>query len=76
LAMDIIDRTIAREGGFEYLPKPFDLREVINVVDRALSAPQNKTNGKQRPTDAEGEEEQLPLIGRSPAMQEIYRVLA
>ena len=28
------------------------------------------------PTDAEGEEEQLPLIGRSPAMQEIYRVLA
>ena len=66
-------------GAFEYLPKPFDLREVINIVERALSAPQvspTAASGQQNPTDAEGEEEQLPLIGRSPAMQEIYRVLA
>jgi len=63
-------------GAFEYLPKPFDLREVVNIVERALSAPQSKGDGAERPTDAEGEEEQLPLIGRSPAMQEIYRVLA
>ena len=26
-------------GAFEYLPKPFDLRELMNVVERALSAP-------------------------------------
>src|ERR1700761_5304201 len=26
-------------GAFEYLPKPFDLHELINVVERALSAP-------------------------------------
>src|SRR6202012_870377 len=26
-------------GAFEYLPKPFDLRELINVVQRALTAP-------------------------------------
>src|SRR6202021_3695356 len=26
-------------GAFEYLPKPFDLRELISVVERALSAP-------------------------------------
>jgi two-component system nitrogen regulation response regulator GlnG len=64
-------------GAFEYLPKPFDLREVVNVVDRALSAPQARpAGGRANEVDAEGEEEQLPLIGRSPAMQEIYRVLA
>jgi two-component system nitrogen regulation response regulator GlnG len=58
-------------GAFEYLPKPFDLRELISVVERALTAPAVTVNG-----DAEHAEEQLPLIGRSPAMQEIYRVLA
>src|SRR5712672_3828000 len=26
-------------GAFEYLPKPFDLRELVNVVQRDLSAP-------------------------------------
>ncbi|BBK42915.1 nitrogen regulation protein NR(I) [Allostella vacuolata] len=59
-------------GAFEYLPKPFDLRELVSTVERALTQP--------RPPAASDEaldnEEQLPLIGRSPAMQEIYRVLA
>jgi two-component system, NtrC family, nitrogen regulation response regulator GlnG len=60
-------------GAFEYLPKPFDLRELVSVVQRALSTPTAvSVNGAD-----EGEaEEQLPLIGRSPAMQDIYRVLA
>ena len=57
-------------GAFEYLPKPFDLRELISVVERALSAPVNA------PADEEADDEQLPLIGRSPAMQEIYRSIA
>src|SRR3982074_1697324 len=58
-------------GAFEYLPKPFDLRELVSVVERALSAPTTAT----RPQD-EGDDGQLPLIGRSPAMQEIYRAIA
>jgi two-component system nitrogen regulation response regulator GlnG len=59
-------------GAFEYLPKPFDLRELVNVVERALTAPPEAPAAV-----AEDDiEDQLPLIGRSPAMQEIYRVLA
>src|SRR6202049_2490307 len=58
-------------GAFEYLPKPFDLRELVSLVERALSAPQ----GAPVP-NADEPDEQLPLIGRSPAMQEIYRAIA
>jgi two-component system nitrogen regulation response regulator GlnG len=58
-------------GAYEYLPKPFDLRELIGAVERALTARPTT----EQPTPLETEE-QLPLIGRSPAMQDIYRVLA
>ena len=58
-------------GAFEYLPKPFDINELVNVVRRGLEIPA----GYARQT-IENTEEALPLIGRSPAMQEIYRTLA
>jgi two-component system, NtrC family, nitrogen regulation response regulator GlnG len=59
-------------GAFDYLPKPFDLNELIGIVEKALTQPQpSLTDGESRV-----EEERLPLIGRSPAMQDIYRVLA
>jgi len=64
--------TAAEKGAYEYLPKPFDLNEMVAVVGRALTEP------GRRPvrSSQEIESEDLPLIGRSPAMQEIYRVLA
>jgi two-component system, NtrC family, nitrogen regulation response regulator GlnG len=58
-------------GAFEYLPKPFDLRELVSVVERALSAPRPTASAQDDPDDG-----QLPLIGRSPARQEIYRAIA
>jgi two-component system nitrogen regulation response regulator GlnG len=61
-----------QRGAFEYLPKPFDLKELISVVQRALSLP--RTLQSEAVTPEEGEK--LPLIGRSSAMQEIYRTLA
>jgi two-component system, NtrC family, nitrogen regulation response regulator GlnG len=64
--------TAAEKGAYEYLPKPFDLNELVSVVGRALSQPGRPT--VRQVQEIEGEE--LPLIGRSPAMQEIYRVLA
>src|SRR3981189_317682 len=62
----------SERGAYEYLPKPFDLKELIAIVGRALSEP------KERVAHApdEGEFDSIPLVGRSPAMQEIYRVLA
>jgi two-component system nitrogen regulation response regulator GlnG len=62
--------TAAERGAFEYLPKPFDLKELISVAQRALATPTTRRQ------TAEAAEERLPLIGRSPAMQEIYRVIA
>ena len=62
----------AQRGAFEYLPKPFDIRELVSVVQRALTAPRTASPEEA----AEDGEEKLPLIGRSPAMQEIYRTLA
>jgi two-component system nitrogen regulation response regulator GlnG len=58
-------------GAFEYLPKPFDLNELVAVVARALAV----QTAAVTPAEASSGEK-LPLIGRSPAMQEIYRTLA
>ena len=62
----------SEKGAYEYLPKPFDLRELIGIVGRALSEPKERT----RPAAKSQNFESIPLVGRSPAMQEIYRVLA
>ena len=63
-------------GAFEYLPKPFDLRELQILVARALSEAAEQSQFKDAAAGGAAEEERLPLIGRSPAMQEIYRTLA
>ena len=61
----------SERGAYEYLPKPFDLKELVAVVGRALSRPRTASvNHHQQ----DGEE--IPLVGRSAAMQEIYRALA
>jgi two-component system nitrogen regulation response regulator GlnG len=59
-------------GAFEYLPKPFDLRELVAVTERALNQPRDAAPAPAPAADVEA----LPIIGRSAAMQEIYRVLA
>ncbi len=64
----------AEKGAYEYLPKPFDLNELTRTVKRALAARRNPPPGHAAAN--ESPEEELPLIGRSPAMQEIYRILA
>ncbi|MBS0244801.1 MAG: sigma 54-interacting transcriptional regulator, partial [Proteobacteria bacterium] len=63
--------TAAERGAFEYLPKPFDIAEVVSIVGRALAEPNRR---RERPADSDADG--LPIIGRSAAMQEIYRILA
>ena len=59
------------QGAFDYLPKPFDLGELAQAVDDALARGPTTEGG-----DGEQAGEDLPLIGRSPPMQEVYRTIA
>lgn len=61
----------AENGAYEYLPKPFDLEELLLTVRKGLS-PKNKSK---KTTFIESDDE-IPLIGRSPAMQNVYRIMA
>ena len=60
----------AYEGGaFEYLPKPFDVGEAVELVRRAAAAARTSA-------PAEGSREDLPeIIGEAPAMQEVFRAI-
>ena len=63
----------SERGAYEYLPKPFDLRELVAIVGRALAEPKIR-----KPAELENglAGDSMPLIGRSPAMQDIFRSLA
>ena len=61
-------------GAYEYLPKPFDLDALTAAVAGALAGglqPEGREGGDDAAQHGSG-----PLIGRSPAMQEVYRVIA
>lgn len=62
----------AEAQAFDYLPKPFDLPDLMKRTARALES------RARRPAPAPDTErpEDLPLIGRTPAMQALYRVIA
>jgi len=61
----------SERGAYEYLPKPFDLRELVAIVGRALAEPRRR---REEPAPAPAET--MPIVGRSPAMQDLFRVLA
>ena len=56
-------------GAFEYLPKPFDIDEAVDLVQRAIS--HNKEN---RPVE-EVFDLKSEIIGEAPAMQEVFRAI-
>jgi len=56
-------------GAFEYFPKPFDLDELIRAACQAVQ----RRSTVEADTGDVGEG--LPLIGRSQAMQEVYRLI-
>ena len=63
--------TAAECGAYDYLPKPFDLNALVQTVGRALEQSQKPLASGQTPHG-----EALPIVGRSAAMQDIYRIIA
>ncbi len=70
-----LDTTVAaiREGAFDYLPKPFDLDQATDMIERALEASQCIPAIDESPVRFEEED---ALIGSSPAMQQIFKQIA
>jgi two-component system nitrogen regulation response regulator GlnG len=69
-----LDRAVSafREGAFEYLSKPFDVEEIVGLVNRAL-------NEKQQgliEADSKDSNDVSEIIGSAPAMQEVFRAIA
>ncbi len=64
----------AQIGAFDYVPKPFDLDEMVGVARRALARPADAVRARAQARALR--DEGLPLIGRSPPMQDVYRTLA
>ena len=60
-------------GAYDYLPKPFDLKKLLSKVNKALL---NQGAEKSVIPQSGIVEPELPLIGSSPLMQDVYRFLA
>lgn len=60
-----------QKGAFEYLPKPFDLQDLLGAIHQSL-----KLSTPVHAAPSSTPEKEVQLIGNSPAMQEIYRTLA
>jgi two-component system, NtrC family, nitrogen regulation response regulator GlnG len=65
--------TAAERGAYDYLPKPFDLNELLGLAAKAIERSQRPSSS---PAATERPAEALPIIGRSPAMQDIFRIIA
>ncbi|HEX7784200.1 MAG TPA: nitrogen regulation protein NR(I) [Sphingobium sp.] len=63
------------KGAFEYLPKPFDLNELTRAVADAIAIRQ-QSGGDVEQESYGASNDGLPLVGRSVAMQEVYRTIA
>jgi len=61
---------------FDYLPKPFDLPDLMKRVSKALEQKKVLTRSNKDETDLPDEESGLPLVGKSAPMQGVYRLVA
>ena len=72
---DLESAVSAYQGGaFEYLPKPFDVNEAVELVRRACNMRHERQSKQQEDSSTEllvGRE----IIGHAPAMQEVFRAI-
>lgn len=70
-AQNTLDTAVraAETEAFEYFPKPFDLDELTIAVKQAVAS------RKASEPESERENHSLPMVGRSRAMQQVYRMI-
>ena len=61
---------------FDYLPKPFDLPDLMKRVSKALEQKKVLSSSNKDKTELPDEESGLPLVGKSAPMQGVYRLVA
>ena len=64
-----------QRGVFDYLPKPFELRQLLDVMSRAVSNEKEEI-ATNRPAAALPKQIPAPLLGKSPAMQVTFKLLS
>ena len=66
-------------GAYQYFPKPFDIKEVIQSVAKALKNLKMAANDQDKLSinfSVSNQQTSLPLIGKSAIMQDVYRIMA
>ncbi len=62
-------------GAFEYLPKPFDIQELIDLVQRACQHNRQLQDSRRKTTEQPLQQAAPEIIGEAPAMQEVFRAI-
>ena len=65
-----------KKGAFEYLPKPFDLDELLNLVANSILSQKTGINNTNLDKLSKTIYDSGPVIGKSQAMQEIYKIIS
>jgi two-component system, NtrC family, nitrogen regulation response regulator GlnG len=75
-AQNTLDTAVraSESDAFEYFPKPFDLDELVQAVRQAVGSRAPSATDAEEAMQA-GEGEKMPLVGRSAAMQGVYRMI-
>ena len=63
--------TSFQRGAFEYVAKPFDIDDIVATVQRAA----DQTHLRQDPIEPDAEPPSNGIVGRAPAMQEVFRAI-
>ena len=74
---DLMDKVVGLElGADDYLPKPFDLPDLMKRAARALEVKRRAPVSRTAETEITERDGDLPLVGRTPVMQALYRLVA
>ncbi|MEL6415492.1 MAG: sigma 54-interacting transcriptional regulator, partial [Pseudomonadota bacterium] len=65
----------AQHGAYDYLPKPFDIDQLTDLVGRALSDSKPPVAAAKK-SIGDSTNSGLPLVGRSAVMQDVYRIIS